>query len=215
MRSAAALLITILSFRCLGQNSAKLPGDLAKFVPGDAELVKYVDVNLSSKYPTAVVLAYGWNTTPFVKVGVRIIKKADSGYSIAYDETASLINGAGLGDAIDIEKVASSAGTDGVVVVLKTSGAGTTSDWYVLTGLDPIVKLDPGGIREAVLKRRGYVFMGYNGIKTSADQIIEDISGYSGHTARCCPDLPTLVIRTRFTGTSLKLAGTSTVSNSP
>jgi hypothetical protein len=117
-----------------------------------------------------------------------------------------MTNGAGASDAINIEKVRSSGGKEGVVVVSKTSGAGTATDWHVLASVkNKILKLDPTETRHKVLKARGYVFMGYNGVTVNGDAVIESLSGYSRGRARCCPDRPSIAIKSRFTGTSIKL----------
>ena len=68
-----------------------------------------------------------------------------------------------------------------------------------------IVRLDPTTIRDRVSKARGYVYMGHNGVTVNGDLVIEDLAGYSRGRARCCPDRPSIAIRSRFTGTSIKL----------
>ncbi len=117
-----------------------------------------------------------------------------------------MINGAGVSDAIVIEKVRSSRGAEGLLVVLKNSGAGTATDWHIVAKVgNKFLKLDSSPIRDRALKEKKYPFMGYNGVKSEGEFVIEDLPGYSPGRARCCPDRPTIEVRYRFTGSSVTL----------
>jgi hypothetical protein len=161
-------------------------------------------VNLD-KGRTSVVLAYAPDTGgPYVDTKVRVLQYNASGWKVEFEEGQSVVNGAGASDAIRIEKVTAGSSEEGVVVVTKTSGAGTATDWHILTEInEKIVMLDQIKIRARVLKTRGYVFQGYNGVTAQGDFVIEDLAGYSRGPARCCPDKPQLFIKCRFTGTSM------------
>jgi len=163
-------------------------------------------VDFENNGVVAVVLAYASDTVPDVMTGVLVLRYGANGWAVKFEESGSVTNGAGASDAINIEKVRSSGGKEGAVVALKFSGAGTSTDWHVLTSVtNKIVRLDPTGIRERVLKARGYEFMGYNGVTVNGDAVIESLAGYSRGRARCCPDRPSIAITSRFTGTSIKL----------
>lgn len=78
--------------------------------------------------------------------------------------------------------------------------------WHVLASVNhKITSLDPAREKAKVLNARGYVDNGYNGVKSKGDLIIEEQAGYSRHTARCCPDRPSLEVTFKFTGNSLVL----------
>lgn len=180
--------------------------DLASCIPSGAKLVKRINVNLGKGRSNETVVAYGSDSIPMVSIGVRILQQGASGWSIDYEESGSVINGAGPRDAIDIEKLHSSQGKDLVIVIIKNSGAGTTTDWHGIAYVhQKIVAIDPSDIRAKVLRARDYTFMGYNGVTVKDGLVLEEISGYSPHTARCCPDLPSLVISSRFNGASFQL----------
>jgi len=179
---------------------------VTEFLPATAKLIKELKMDFENNGVVVVVLAYASETRPIVETGVRVLKYGATGWAVDFEETDSVINGAGASDAINIEKVKGSSGKEGVVVVLKNSGAGTATEWHVLASIKTkIVKLDPTTIRDRVLKARGYVYMGYNGVTVHGDLVIEDLAGYSRGRARCCPDRPSIAIRSRFTGTSIKL----------
>ena len=182
--------------------------NVTEFLPKNAKLIKELKVDFENDGVVAVVLAYGSDTVPDVTMGVLVLKYGANGWAVNFEETDSdsMTNGAGASDAIDIQKVTSSGGKEGVVVVSKTSGAGTSTDWHVLASVkNKILKLDRTETRDKVLKARGYVFMGYNGVTVNGDAVIESLPGYSRGRARCCPDRPSLAITSRFTGTSIKL----------
>ena len=180
--------------------------NVTEFLPATAKFIKELKVDFDNNGVFAVVLAYASETRPFVDTGVRVLKYGATGWAVDFEETDSVINGAGASDAINIEKVKGSRGKEGVVVVLKNSGAGTATEWHVLASIkSKIARLDPTTIRDRVLNARGYVYMGYNGVTVNGDLVIEDLAGYSRGRARCCPDRPSIAIRSRFTGTSIKL----------
>lgn len=180
--------------------------NVADFLPKNAKLIKESRVDFENNGVVAVVLAYASDGVPDVTTGVLVLKHGANGWAVDFEETDSVTNGAGASDAINIEKVRSSGGKEGIVVALKFSGAGTSTDWHVLTSVrNKIVRLDPTGIRERVLKGRGYQFMGYNGVTVNGDAVIESLPGYSHGAARCCPDRPSIAITSRFSGTSIKL----------
>ena len=180
--------------------------NVTEFLPATAKLIKELKVDFENNGVVAVVLAYALETVPDVATGVRVLKYGTTGWAVAFEEADSVTNGAGASDALNIEKVGSSGGKEGVVVVLKFSGAGTATEWHILSTVkNKIVRLNPTRIRDRVLKGRRYVYMGYNGITVHGDLVIEDLAGYSRGRARCCPDRPSIAIRSRFTGTSIKL----------
>src|ERR1051326_907128 len=79
-------------------------------------------------------------------------------------------------------------------------------------GLDvaPRCRLSPhariaGRLKAEVLKSKGYQDWGYNGVTHKGDLVVEEQTGYSQHTARCCPDRPSLRMTFRFTGHSIAL----------
>ncbi len=209
--AAATLFSTVVSAQTA--DSRRVPsqstGDnpnLSGFIPIEAKLIKELRANLEGRGTNAIVLAYGFDRVPYVTVGVRILKHGPSGWEMAFEESDSVINGAGVSDALNIEKVSSSEGKEGVVVILKNSGAGTATDWHILASVrSKVIKVESAQIRNKVLKDRGYVFEGYNGVSVSDDLVTEDLAGYSPETARCCPDKPSIAIRSRFTGASIKL----------
>lgn len=109
-------------------------------------------------------------------------------------------------DQITTEVVTSTSGKRGVVVISYHSGAGTVTDWHLLASVDrKIAKLDPAKMRAKALDEREYADQGYNGVKTNGDLIIEDLAGYTRHTARCCPNRPSLELSFKFTGRALVL----------
>ncbi len=196
------------------QQAAPARGDIAQvdvgaFLPAGAVLVKRLNLDVGHGSGTAVALAYGLEDEkdgPYIHCGVRILKKDVSGWAIAFEETDSVINGAGVSDAIVIEKVRSSRGAEGLLVVLKNSGAGTATDWHIVAKVgNKFLKLDSSRIRDRALKEKKYPFMGYNGVKSEGEFVIEDLPGYSPGRARCCPDRPTIEVRYRFTGSSVTL----------
>jgi hypothetical protein len=126
------------------------------------------------------------------------------GWTRAFEEPgATLMKGA---DYIRIEKLRSAGGKQGVLVINYHSGAGTVTAWHVLAYVtNKIAILDPASIRNHLLNARGYVDNGYNGVKSKGDLVMEDLTSYSHHAARCCPNWPSLEMNFKFTGRSVTL----------
>ena len=133
--------------------------------------MKELAVDFEQQGGPSIVLAY---VIPYERnryrfdTGVRVLKYGTtSGWAVAFQETDSVDNGGGASDAIRIERVRSSSGQAGVVVILKESGAGTATRWHVIAAVGGnFLELDPTPIRNKVLKERDYVDMGYNGVAT-------------------------------------------------
>lgn len=209
---SAVLLLLILSVpsRLIAQDDATQP-DISRFLPENAQLINQLKVTFNHQRVPRIVLAYAIRTGDSVyETGVRVLDRAGSQWVISNEEKGFVSTGGG--NPMHVEKVKSLRGGEGVVVIETFSGAGTSTDWHVIakTG-QKFTKLDPVRVRDAVLKRRGYVFLGYNGVTVQADKVIEDIAGYSHGQARCCPDRPTLNIAFSFTGAALRLASVKVV----
>src|SRR6266849_8205326 len=95
--------------------------NVTEFLPAPAKLVKELRADFDHDGTIAIVLAYASDTVPAVTTGVRVLKYGTHGWAVAFEEADSVINGAGAPDAINIEKVRSSSGKEGIVVVLRTS----------------------------------------------------------------------------------------------
>jgi hypothetical protein len=135
-----------------------------------------------------------------------VLKYRPLGWTVAFEETDTVDNGAGPTDAIAIQKITGSSGQEGLVITLKWSGAGTATSWHLLVGTkNNITTLDASSLIQKALKDKGYVDNGYNGVSVQGDEVIESFPGYSANAARCCPDRPTLEIRMKFTGSSIRL----------
>jgi hypothetical protein len=159
-----------------------------------------LSVYFAEKTGPETVLAYASESGPSVNTGTRVIEHG----AVIFEESASVINGAGTADAIQIDRIKAHKGTEGVIVALKSSGAGTAIEWHVLTMVGgKISRLDPGLVRANILQKRGYQDWGYNALTSNGEYIIESQPGYSRETARCCPDRPTIKMTFKFTGTSL------------
>lgn len=184
--------------------------EIRAFLPATAILIKDLSVNFWNDTEPGTVLAYAVpdKSNPYnFTAAVRVLKHdRHSGWTVAFDESSVITNGAGPSDGITIEKITSAAGKDAVVVILKISGAGTTTDWHLIATVGgKLVKIDPTSIRNRVLKHRKYVFQGYNGVASKGDLVIEDVPGYSHGRARCCPDRPSVDLVYKFSGDSIKL----------
>ncbi len=186
-----------------------VPPEIRPFVPPTAIFIKQLSVRFEKESEPSIAVAYAIpdNNRYDFTTTVRILKRErPSGLTVAFDESEVISNGGGPFDAIRIEVVSSEAGKEAVVVILKTSGAGTTTDWHVIAAVGgKFVTLDPKSIGDRVLKHRKYVFMGYNGVTSKGDLVIEDVPGYSPGRARCCPDRPSIDVIYKFTGDSIKL----------
>ena len=190
--------------------------DAGKFLPANAKLLQRleVDFNHTGKHDfVAFSYTFPPDRPPYYKACVGVIHYTTaSGWAIAYKETDQM----GPGDNLTIGKVISSGGKEGMVIVYYHSGAGTTTDWKIVAGVNGrLIALDPAPIRAKVLKRRGYVFMGYNRVTVEGDRVIEEIPGYTRGEARCCPNRPSIDMRVRFTGSAIKLDSVSDVPNTP
>jgi hypothetical protein len=176
--------------------------EAGRFVPADATLIQQLDAVLDPARGPDLVLAYAFGEGPDFRTGVRIVRRG----RVLYEDKGFVDNGGGAGDALRLQKVKATGGREAVVVVLKFSGAGTATDWHVLASINGgIMELRADQMKMSALKRRGYVHMGYNGVKVDGDRVIENLTGYSEGQARCCPDRPPLELSFRFTGTALKL----------
>jgi hypothetical protein len=174
--------------------------DLSRFLPPNATLVMQLSVHFAEKTGPETVLAYASESGPAVTTGTRVIEHG----AVVFEESASVINGAGALNAIKIDKIKAHKGPEGVIVALKNSGAGTATEWHVLTMVGgKISRLNPERARANILQKRGYQDWGYNAVASNGEYIIETQPGYSRETARCCPDRPTIKMTFKFTGTSL------------
>jgi hypothetical protein len=199
-------------------SSAKLvipPLDTAAHLPAKAVLVQQMQVSFDkANGADSVVLAYtvqGEADPHRYDAGIRVMQyRPASGWAVGYEEN----NGGGY--ALTMKKVGSANGAEGVVVILEESGAGTTTDWHIIALVNGRFSvLDPTPLRDRALKKRGYSFMGYNGVSVNGDLVTEELPGYSKGRARCCPDKPSIDVRTKFTGTSIKLASVEEVPFTP
>lgn len=184
-----------------------IQAEIQKLVPKHATITQRMAVDFGNGVePGAVAVVY---TLPPVyadseNVGLSILRRRDvSSWTIAYQETDRIDPG---GDEWTLQKVRAASGQEAVVAVYYHSGAGTTTNWKLIAAVrGKLVPFDPTPIRDKVLKARHSVFLGYNGVKSDRDIVIETIPSYSPDRARCCADKPTVAIRIRFTGTRLKL----------
>ena len=159
-----------------------------------------LSVHFTEKSGPETVLAYASESGPSVTTGTRVIEHG----AVIFEESASVINGAGAADAIKIDKIKAHKGTEGVIVAVKSSGGGSVTEWHVLTMVGgKISRLDPGRARASTLQKRSYQDWGYNAVTSNGEYIIETQPGYSRETARCCPDRPTIKMTFKFTGSSL------------
>jgi hypothetical protein len=184
------------------------PPDMKAFLPARAVLVKQWTVDFRAREPGSLVLAYtvqNENDPNRYDAGIRVLQySAASGWAVAYEESNGVENGGG--DGLTVETVKSANGKVGVVVILEDSGAGTSTAWHIIaTDNGKFLVLDPTPIRDRVLKKSAYVFMGYNGVTVKGDVVTEEISGHSQSAPACCPDRPSIDVRMKFTGTSIHL----------
>jgi hypothetical protein len=185
------------------------PLDTRAHLPARAVLVKQMQVSFDkASGADSVVLAYTVQSEADPNrydAGIRVMQyRPASGWAVSYEENNGVENGGG--DALRTEKIRSASGTEGVVVILEDSGAGTSTTWHVAAVVNGRFSvLDPTPLRDKALKKRGYPFMGYNGVSVNGDLVTEELPGYSKGRARCCPDKPSIDVKTKFTGTSIKL----------
>jgi hypothetical protein len=183
------------------------PREVRAFLPPAAVVKQELSLDLENDGIAEAVLVY---TIPdksgdvYHTTGVQVLKYSPvSGWTVAFEDTAPKM---GTNDQISIEKLRTPNGKEALVVISYYSGAGTATKWDVLASIsDKITRLDPTRERAKVLNTRGYVDNGYNGVKSKGDLIIEDLSGYTRHAARCCPNRPSLEMSFKFTGSSIRL----------
>jgi hypothetical protein len=175
--------------------------DLKSFLPEEATLTKQMTVDFTNgREPVSIVIAYQGRD----EEGLRILRpdKAKA-WKVVYQEANPAEPGP---DELTLHPVRAANGIEGLVVVYYHSGAGTTTDWKIIAESNSkFVTRDAAPIRDRIPKRRRLIFGGYNGVRVDHDLVIETIPGYSPGMARCCPDKPSIELRVKFTGTSIKL----------
>jgi hypothetical protein len=178
-------------------------------LPASAVLTKELKLDFENDGKPDIIMAYAVKQDDHLfNAGVRILRYSSvPGWTVAFEEThASVTNGGGPSDVITVKEITSLSGQHGTVVILRTSGAGTATDWYLLSSTKhKISKLEPGPLRAKVLAKRGYQDWGYNDVKSNHDLVVETQPGFSRTTARCCPDRPPIEMTFRFTGSSITL----------
>lgn len=200
--------------------------DTKKFLPSKAVFNKELRFDLEGDDVEEVAFAYAIplnkENTDF-NTGVIILKYIDSnGWQVVFEDTDRVDNGGGHKGSVDIEKIKVYSNDDdgglagigtnqiyrkeAVLVVLTEAGAGTATRWHLLASINgKISKLDPSLIRQRAFTDLGYQDLGYNGVKSTGDFVIETQPGYSKDAPRCCPDKPSIEISFRFTGNSIEL----------
>jgi TonB family protein len=192
---------------CLAQSGGSRQLGPWTFVPSGASITKQLSVDFEGDRVPEIVQMYSVpdpSDSVYHTAGINILKfNPQSGWTLAYRETETIMPGP---DRITTEVVTSNSGKRGIVVISYHSGAGTVTVWHLLASVDrKIAKLDPAKMRAKALDEREYVDNGYNGVKTNGDLIIEDLAGYTRHTARCCPNRPPLELSFKFTGRAFVL----------
>jgi TonB family protein len=192
---------------CLAQSGGSRQLLPRAFVPSGASITKQMSVDFEGDRVPEIVQMYSVpdaSDSVYHTAGINVLKfNPQSGWMLAYRETETITPGP---DQITTEVVTCTSGKQGVVVISYHSGAGTVTVWHFLASVDrKIAKLDPAKMRAKALEERGYADNGYNGVKTNGDLIIEDLAGYALHTARCCPNRPSLELSFQFTGRALVL----------
>lgn len=186
----------------------RLVPQVRPFLPPGARIIKVLQLDFEHDGVEEMAVAYTISQPENDEVTTRVHVfryQGNSQWKKIFEETAPTF-GMSSNDEIDIEKVKSSNNKEGVVVTWITSGAGTASSWYLLASQNhKISVLDPSLIKRKVLRARGYQDNGYNSITVENNHIIDEQPGYSRHTARCCPDKPTIEIYYRFTGSSIEI----------
>src|ERR1700683_4647184 len=165
--TTTVVVISALSLALLqtgGSQQSPLPGrsrtDPVKlFLPASAVLTKELKLDFENDGKPDIIMAYAVKQDDHLfNAGVRILRYSPvPGWTVAFEEThASVTNGGGPSDVITVKEITSLSGQHGTVVILRTSGAGTATDWYVLSSTKhKISKLEPGPIRAKVLATRG------------------------------------------------------------
>lgn len=184
--------------------------DVKAFLPPSSVLIKELTVDFKDGSGTGTAFAYAIpdQQSPYdFAVGIRVLeRKAGSNWAVVYEDKDFVSNGAGASDGFNIEKVSTADGKEALVVIVKFSGAGTTTDWHLVAFVaGRFRRLDSALLRGKVLKGHKYEFLGYNGVTAKGDLVTEYIPGYSRGRARCCPDRPSIDVIFRFTGNSITL----------
>lgn len=195
---------------CLSQEGVpqQKARDARALLPPAAVIQQELSVDFENNGTTETVLLYNSadkSDKDSYETGIRVARYAPgSGWATAFEEPpAKLRTGA---DWIRIEKLRSANGQQGVLVIDYHSGAGTVTAWHVLAYVrNGIAILEPAALRKKILDAREYADNGYNGVKSTGEFVVEDLTGYSIHEARCCPNRPSLEMKFKFTGNSIKV----------
>jgi Domain of unknown function (DUF4357) len=183
------------------------PRSIRAFVPPAAVVKQQLSLDLENDGIPEAALVY---TIPdesdemYHNAGVQVLKYSPvSGWAVAFEQAEPKMR---TTDQVSIEKLRTQNGKEALVVISYYSGAGTATMWHVLASIeDKITRLDPTRERVKVLNARGYVDNGYNSVKSKGDMVIEDLTGYSRHAARCCANRPSLEMSFKFNGSSIVL----------
>jgi len=199
----------VLMVACFSQSvvARQDPRNVRVFLPPAALIKQQLSLDLENDGIAEAVLVY---TIPdksddvYHTTGVQVLKYSPvSGWAVAFEETEPKML---TSDDISIEKLRAPTGKEALLVISYYSGAGTATTWHMLASInDKITRLDPTRERAKVLDARGYVDNGYNGVKSEGDLVVEDLTGYSRHAARCCANRPSLEMSFKFTGSSITL----------
>jgi len=177
------------------------------FLPTAAVVEQELSLDLQNDGIAAEALVY---TVPdksddvYHTEGVQVLKHSPvSGWVVVFDEAGAKM---GANDYTKIERLRASNGKEALLIISYYSGAGTATTWDVLASINgKITKLDPTRERAKVLNTRDYVDNGYNHVTSKGDLVVENLSGYSRHRARCCPNRPSLEMSFKFTGSAITL----------
>ena len=210
---AAALCISSL---CWGQSGSprqntlpELPipqAELLGLLPRGAALIQELRVDFEGRGSGDVVLTYSMpgKQDEESTMGLKVLRRGESsGWAVKFEEDFGRL---GQNDSVRLGKVRSTGGKEGVVQIVRFSGAGTATVWSILASAkDKVFTIDPAPIRKKVLLRRRYLDNGYNGVTTKGDLVMEELPGYSLGQARCCPNRPSIVMTFQFTGIGVRL----------
>jgi hypothetical protein len=189
--------------------------NIASLIPAGGVAGSQLNVSFNGNGDSAIVFSYTApsENSPYLDGIVKVMKYSAKGWTSAFEESYQIGPGQ---DEIQLDRVKAADGKEAVVVVFQHSGAGTTTDWHIIAmkGVGFVV-LDPKHMRDKALRSRGYPFMGYNGVKVSGDVVSEELPGYSQGRARCCPDLPSISMNVRFTGSAIKLDSVTEIPGTP
>ena len=181
--------------------------EVRAFLPPAAVVKQELSVDFEGDGRAEPVLVYSApdrsHDAAYYDAGIQVLKYSPGfGWAVASEEPeARLIKGE---DEVRGEKLRSASGEEGVLVINYHSGAGTVTTWYVLACVrEKITMLDPTLIRKKLLSARDYADNGYNSVKSKGDLVVEELTGYSRHAARCCPNRPSLEMNFKFTGNGI------------